>query len=311
MNKIVIILGPTATGKTNLALKLCQKFNGEIISVDSRQAYKEMEIGTGKIMLSTSSPRSGEVKEKIRTYLQNLIDPLERLNAYDYSLQAWEKMEEILAEGKLPFLVGGTGFYLDVILGRRKLSGFGVNQELRDGLESLSIKDLVEKLKQLDPDKLKTIDLHNKYRLIRAIEIARGSLQGHPLPSARGGLRESQNKIIIIGLTGDNLLLYKRADERVDLMIKSGLIEEVKRLAEKYGWVAPGLNSLGYRELKPHLDGLIQLDIAVEKIKFNTHAYIRRQKTYFKKYFSDVSWFDVRQPEFEKEVTNKVNLFLK
>ncbi len=308
MNKLVVILGPTATGKTELAVKLCRKFNGEIISVDSRQAYQGMEIGTGKVTSDTGQLTTDQTK--VVTHFHNLVEPNQQLNAYDYSQRAWEKIKEIWSRKKIPFLVGGSGFYLDVILGRRKLAGVGVNPELRTELESLAVNQLADRLRGLDPEKLKALDVKNKYRLIRAIEIALGPPQGHPLQTARGGLREIQGGTLIVGLTAENSCLYKRADERIDQMIGVGLVEEVGGLAKKYGWAAPGLRTLGYREFKPYFDGLIQLNEAVQKLKFNTHAYIRRQKTYFKKYFAHAVWFDISDKGFEKKVEKEVECFL-
>lgn len=347
MNKIVAIVGPTATGKTDLAVALCKKFNGEIISVDSRQAYKEMNIGTGKTItssipkLSATMLRSNVANgSRIQSHLDDLVLPSERLNAYDYSLLAQQKIKEIWSRKNLPFLVGGTGFYMDVILGRRILSGVSADPELRGELENLSKEQLIKRLDMLDPQKLKTMDIHNGYRLIRAIEIASKIYRArHPKPirpEAHGSRRlvsgsGSRNEfrmtekadpesdlglkvsgdIFVMGLTADNTCLYERADERVDNMVKGGLIGEVSNLVKKYGWEAPGLNTLGYREFRPYLEGSIQLDEAVQKLKFNTHAYIRRQKTYFKKYFNDAQWFDISQEGFGEQAAGKVELFLR
>lgn len=314
MNKLIAIFGPTAVGKTELAVKLCQKFNGEIVSVDSRQAYREMEVGTGKVTTDNSqltAPGGGQAidRRKIPIHLYNLAEPGEQINAYDYSLKAWEKIEEIWSRRKIPFLVGGTGFYLDVILGRRKLAGVSVERQLRLELEKMSLEKLRERLQRLDPQKLQKIDVDNKYRLIRAVEIAAASgeiFQGHPLNLSRGDLMEK----LIIGLTAENSYLYRKADERVELMVKAGLLEEVQRLAKKYGWESPGLKTLGYKEFEPYFRGSLQLNEAVQKIKFNTHAFIRRQKTYFRKYFADGLWFDIQEGGFERRVADKVESFL-
>ena len=299
MKNVIAILGPTATGKTDLAIALCKKFNGEIISVDSRQAYKGMDIGTGKSFGDGSIP----------IHLYSLVAPNERLNAHMFAQRAMEKLEAIHSKNKVAFLVGGTGFYLDVILGRRVLSGIGADLKLRDTLESLSEEQLIGRLNSLDPQKLATIDTHNRYRLVRAIEIASAPkvvLQGHPLKNSRGGLMD----VLIIGLMAENNHLYERSDKRINSMMKAGLLEEVGELVKEYGFEASGLKTLGYREFKPYFEGQLSLEEAVQKLKFNTHAYIRRQKTYFKKYFSDASWVDVGKPGFEEVTLNKVESFL-
>lgn len=314
------VVGPTASGKTDLAISLCQKFGGEIISVDSRQAYKEMNIGTGKMVTTGASNTSapilqcvGAKGDVINTYLYDLALPSERLNAYDYATQAREKINEIWSKNKIPFLVGGTGFYMDVILGQRQLSGVTADQSLRDKLEGLSKEELLEKLRHLDPDKLQTIDVKNKYRLIRAIEIAVSF--GHAeLGSAsitkNETLKRVQGDVLTLSLTAGNGFLYERADRRVDAMIEAGLVDEVKRLVKSYGWEAPGMKTLGYREFRLFFEGAVSLKEAIQKLKFNTHAYIRRQKTYFKKYFADALWFDIREPKFVEEVNSKVELYL-
>ena len=318
MNKVVSILGPTATGKTDLAISLCKKFNGEIISVDSRQAYKEMNIGTGKSFSDGSVP----------IHLYDVVHPGEQLNAQTFAEGAWKKIEEIISKNKVPFLVGGSAFYFDVILGRRILSGVGADTKLREELENLSTEELIKRLGTLSPQKLETIDIHNRYRLVRAIEVSTGEKDPSgpyvPPPAApdaqhlragqddgKGEERRVLRNTLILGLTAENLYLYKRADERVDDMVKRGLIEEVISLYKRYSWDAPGLKTLGYREFKPYFEGIASLEDAVQKLKFGTHAYIRRQKTYFKKYFSDALWLDVSKPGFDEVIASRVESLLK
>lgn len=318
--KIVVIFGPTATGKTDLAIKLCQRFGGEIISVDSRQAYKEMEVGTGKNFqisitnFQTDTQTQAANPREVLIHLYDVATPDQQLNAYEFAQMAWEKIRDICSRGKVPFLVGGTGFYLEVILGFRPLSGFGADRELRVELEGLSTEQLVERLMTLDLERARMIDVKNKYRLIRAIELTSarsGILQGLALqrPLQRPGLREDFG-YLLVGLTAENSRLYEMADGRIDRMMEQGLLEEVRRLVKKYGWATPGLKTLGYREFQPYFQDGISLPEVTQRIKFNTHSYIRRQKTYFKKYFASASWFDISQPGFEKEAEKEVKLFL-
>ncbi len=308
-DKIVVILGPTATGKTDLATKLCQRFGGEIISVDSRQAYQEMEIGTGKKCQMSNV----KCQNSVPIHLYDTVKPDRQLNAFEYSRQAWEKIIEIRSREKVPFLVGGTGFYLEVILGFRQLAGFGVDQELRAGLTGLSDLQLASRLGDLDPVGLKTIDVHNKYRLMRAVEVAVAKTRGSDLKIGSDPGEQTQTNLcsLLIGLTAENPRLYEMADERVDRMISQGLPEEVRRLAKKYSWTAPGLKTLGYREFKPCFEAGVSLSEVTQKVKFHTHSYIRRQKTYFKKYFALASWFDISKPGFEKDVAKEVKSFLR
>ncbi|OGP08198.1 MAG: tRNA (adenosine(37)-N6)-dimethylallyltransferase MiaA [Deltaproteobacteria bacterium GWA2_45_12] len=304
MNKFVVILGPTATGKTSLAISLCKKFKGEIISVDSRQAYREMEIGTGKATIDNGQVTIDKGDTPIHLY--DVVGPDERLNAFEFSNLAWEKVEEIWSGNKVPFLVGGTGFYLDVILGRRKLSNISADPALRFELEGLSTLELIEKLKKLSPPRLEAIDQYNRYRLMRAIEVEEG-IKSQELRVK--GEMPRDFKCLIIGLTAENDRLYEIADGRVDRMMEVGLLDEVKRLSEKYGWEVPGLKTLGYREFLPYFEGKVLLSGAVQKLKYNTHAYIRRQKTYFRKN-TDIKWFDITDCEFDKVVSDAVESFL-
>lgn len=308
MGKIVAILGPTAAGKTDLAIFLCKKFNGEIISVDSRQAYRQLNIGTGKSFGDGTVP----------IHLYDVAKPSQGLNAHDFAQLAWEKLEEVNSRGCVSFLVGGTGFYFDVVLGQRQLAGVGVDQKLREELEKISTEELVKKLGNLDNNKLKAIDTNNRYRLIRAVEIALATHPGrhsgrvqNPILESSHNFATPQNDVLILGLTAENSYLFKRADERTDEMVRKGLLDEVRAVVKEYGWDAPGLKTLGYREFKPYFEGRVSLDEAKQRLKFNTHAYIRRQKTYFKKYFADAFWVDVGKEGFEELLVNKVESFLR
>lgn len=298
-----------------MAITLCRKFDGEIISVDSRQVYKGMNVGTGKFLgvpssvpISSSTLRSGKEREGVVTHLFDVISPDDQLNAFEFANLAWEKIEQIWSGDKVPFLVGGTGFYLDVILGKQELANVGADLILRQRLEKLTAAELVGRLKRISPERRLRIDVHNRYRLVRAIEVAEAGIKNQE--SRVKNKRPRGLRYLVIGLTAPNGYLYQIADERVDSMMKVGLLTEVKDLAEKYGWAAPGLKTVGYREFGPYFSGEVNLAEVVQRLKFNTHAYIRRQKTYFKK--SGVTeWFDVTLPGFEERVENEVKSFLR
>ena len=322
MRKLIVVVGPTATGKTSLAVSLCQKFNGEIISVDSRQAYREMEIGTGKAMQNSKIKMQNE---EVPIHLYDLVKPDEQPNAFEYSQRAREKVRDICSRGKIPFLVGGTGFYLDVVLGRVGLAEVGSNEELRRELSLLTDSQLLERLGRLDPGRLEKIDRKNRYRVLRALEIAwqnqrsmdstmltidpERKSNGSKIKDQSQSLKVKSFQVLWLGLTAANEVLYKVADARIDRMMKEGLEEEVRSLVEKYGWEAPGLKTLGYREFRPYFEQGSGLEVVIQKIKFNTHAYIRRQKTYFKRNHQ-IIWLNIGKAGFGKEASDRVRLFL-
>lgn len=298
MKKLIALVGPTAAGKTSLAYILCRRFRGEIISVDSRQQYRRMDLGTGKDLWSRPPD--------VAIHLYDFLAPDQLANIFDFAQVARRKLKELWADDKLPLLVGGTGFYLDIILRRRHLANVPPDLRRRDELSRLSLAKLFDQLQRIDPVRASTIDRRNPHRLIRAVEVAEGRQGG----LTQDGL-ESENlpQTLILGLTAKNELLFDRADRRIEQMVEQGLVEEVRHLVQDYGWLAPGLKTLGYSEFRPFLAGRVTLAEAVERLKFNTHAYIRRQKTYFKKNPA-VVWFDISQTAFEKQLLLAVESFL-
>ena len=303
MTRIIAIVGPTATGKTSLAVRLCSVFGGEIVSVDSRQAYREMEIGTGK--------DRRDLPPNLRVHLYDLVSPRDRLSAFDFSRAAERAIRGISERDQTPFLVGGSGFYLDVILGRRRLANIGPDLFLRSQLEALTSPELIERLRVLNPQRLQQIDAHNRQRLMRAIEIERAQPFEPKVPNQKSDLDALHSfDPLIVGLTAENGFIYKRADQRVDDLLAQGLTQEVAGLVKKYGWEAPGLKTLGYHEFRPFFEGAMSLAEVILRLKFNTHAYIRRQKTYFKRNPS-IIWFNITETEFERRVVREVESFLR
>ena len=350
MKKLVVICGPTGTGKTSLALKLCQKFNGEIVSVDSRQIYKGLTIGSGKDIRDTkyeilnTSDGYWDIGDKstgaaVRIHLYDLIEPNEELNVVQFAKIAGPIIERIWARGKVPFLVGGAGLYFEVLLGRVAVAKVDPNPELRRRLGKLSNEELFAKLKELDPERARTIDPNSPHRLIRAIEIAesRQSVGGKKKPPQGTPLRSLQNlkgwgvrrfssdelgnrwpggsgfvevlppdlEPLWIGLNAPREFLYKKIDQRLEGMVEAGLLEEIKTLVERYGWEAPALNSIGYIEFKPYFEKTATLEECLVRAKFNTHAYARRQLTWFRRN-KDIQWFDITEDGFEQRVKKAV-----
>lgn len=267
--KLIVILGPTASGKTELAIKLAKKFNGEIVSADSRQIYKEMNIGTAK-------PTKKERKEVVH-HLIDIIRPNEDFSVALYKKLASEKIKEVQKRKKLPFLVGGTGLYISAIVDNLDFPRVPPNKELRKKLEKKSLDELLKIYKKLDPEGAKYIDKNNKRRLIRAIEACKAT--GKSFWKMRKK-KKPLFDILEIGIKRDNL--EKKLERRTKEMIKKGLEKEAKRLFKKYGDI-PSLETIGYQEWKEYFQGKIKKEEVIQKIILHTRQYAKRQMTWFKK----------------------------
>lgn len=319
---LIAICGPTGTGKTSLGFKLCHPpaggFNGEIVSIDSRQLYKGLEIGSGKAVASSKyqvlrgdgywDVRSREAGSAVRIHLYDLIEPDEELNVVQFAKIAGPMIERIWARGKIPFLVGGAGLYFEVLLGQVAVAKVDPDPRLRRRLEELSNEELFLRLKGLDPERAESIDSHSPHRLMRAIEIAIGRKN----TGRKSGIVEvlpPDLEPLWIGLDAPRELLYEKIDRRVGEMVAAGLLDEVQTLVEKYGWKVPALNSIGYIEFKPYFEGGATLEECVVRAKFNTHAYARRQLTWFRRN-KNIKWFDIMEDGFEEKVGEMVELYL-
>jgi tRNA dimethylallyltransferase len=279
MNKLLVIAGPTATGKTRLAIDLSKKFNGEIVSADSRQVYKGMDIITGK-----------ETARGVRIWLYDVIKPNQKFSVADYYDLAWKAITDIWERKKLPILVGGTGFYVKAVLEGIGTMGIGPDWNLRSKLSNYQINELQIYLKKLDRkrwEKMNESDRQNPRRLIRAIEIAknRKSLTVN---------RESSNfDSLMIGLTAPYKVLYQRIDERVEERLKMGAEREIKKLLDQsYDWDNSVLGTtIGYREWRDFFEGKASKEEVIQKWKYDEHNYARRQMTWFKR--MAVVWFNI------------------
>lgn len=294
MNKLLVITGPTAVGKTELSIKLAQKLGGEIVSADSRQVYSEMDIGTAK---PTSSQR-----KKVPHHLLDVVRPDEPFSLADYQSQSYLAIDEVLAKGKKPFLIGGTGLYIQAVVDGLKIPKVPPNENLRLELESLNAADLVARLSRIDPDSVRAIPPTNKRRLIRAIEVT--ELSGQPF-SVLGRIYRRRYDTLQIGLTAPRAELYRRADSRVDQWIKNGWLDEVRSLRLKYPEHLPALSSLGYRQMGMYLDGKITLAEAVQRTKFDIHGFIRRQVTWFRR-DSRIYWYDTTESGYLADLENRI-----
>ena len=311
-NPLVVVCGPTAAGKTSLALDLCRTFNGETVSIDSRQVYKGMDIGTGKEPASESKVERGEgywIVDGIKIHLYDVFEPSEQLNVVQFAQVAGPAIERVWARGKLPVLVGGSGLYLEVLLGKVRVAKVPQNPQLREELAGLSNKELLARLREVDPERAATIDQNSPHRLMRAIEIALGREGRSPDPGVVEVLPPGLDPLWV-GLNAPREILYATIDKRIDEMVEAGLLDEIQQLVEKYGWKAPALDSIGYIEFKPYFDDGAKLEDCSQRAKFNSHAYARRQLTWFRRN-KDIQWFDLTKVGFDREVERLVESYLK
>lgn len=276
--KVIVIVGPTASGKTSASIKLAKKINGEIISADSMQIYKEMNIGTAK-------PTEDE-KENIKHYLMDFVSPEETYNVTTYKKDAEKAIKEILSKNKVPIIVGGTGLYVSSLINGIEFSEVTEDIEYRDELTKLADEKgalyIYEMLKKVDPASAEIIDANNIRRVIRALEIYK--VTGKTKSELDS---ESRKEVIydykVYGIDTPREMLYDRINVRVDKMLEDGLIEEVKNLIEKHSVSKTAMQALGYKEVKEYFDEKISYDEMVEKIKLESRHYAKRQLTWFRK----------------------------
>ena len=294
-NQLVTIIGPTAIGKTGLAIKIAEFYKTEIVSADSRQFYRELNIGTAK-------PSSSELS-KIKHHLINNKSIHEQYNINDFEKDAIESINSIFKKNKVAVLVGGSGLFINSVLyGLDEIPAIDENirNSLYSDMDSLGIKVLQEKLKLLDPNSYDNIDVDNPRRLIRALEVTIGS--GKPYSSFLKKTKKNRNfNVITIGLNQDRAELYEKINTRVDNMIKGGLIDEVKGLYELKNLKT--LNTIGYSEVFKYIDEIYSKDECINEIKKNTRRYAKRQLTWFKS-IENVKWVS---PNYDlKDVLNHI-----
>jgi len=303
MNRLLAIVGPTGIGKSHLALRLAQTFNGEIVSADSRQVYRHMDIGTAK-------PSRQELS-LVPHHLINIVNPDEDFSLAQYQQLAYKAIDDIGQHHKLALLVGGSGLYIWSVL-----EGWGIPQvppdlEFRHSLEEKAARvgtdELYQELMTVDPVAALRIDRRNVRRIIRALEVHRGTetplsqLQCKPVPSFN---------TLIIGLTTDRTELYRRIDLRVDEMMEQGLVDEVKKLVNMgYDFNLPAMSGMGYKQIGMFLNGELTLAAAIQQIKFETHRFVRHQYTWFQLKDDRIKWFDI-QSKVESEITTPLAKFI-
>lgn len=277
-NKVIAVVGATASGKTAYAVELARRVNGEIISADSRLVYKGLDIGTAK---PDMDERFG-----IPHYMIDIVEPEVDYSVGLYANEARNIIEDIISRGKTPVIAGGTGLYFRILLENYDLPKINPDYELRETLSKLSFAELYEMLVNIDAEAAKLVVQNDKRRAIRFIEIVK--LTGSPVSEARG-LKEPEFEVEWIGLNYPREELYDRINRRVDLMIEQGLVDETKNLLAKHGRINNIINTIGYREITSYLDGELTLEEAKDKLKQNTRNYAKRQLTWFRKN-PDIKW---------------------
>jgi len=296
-NKIIIVLGPTASGKSDLAVDIARKFNGEVISADSRQVYKGLNIGTGKI-----------TKREMRGVPHHLLDVVKPQTIFDvikFKKLAEKKIEEIIKKGKVPIICGGTGFYIQAIVNNPITTGAIPDKKLRKKLEKLSAEKLFQKLKKLDSKKAKNIDSKNPRRLIRAIEIALGPTTKYLQPATR---TEQIYEFFQIGIKTDKEVSKERIRIRLLKRMKQGMVAEAQKI-HKEGLSWKRMDSLGleYRYLAKYLKKEISKEEMIELLNIKIRQYSKRQRTWFKRDKS-IKWFELKET---KKIKKEVERFLK
>lgn len=292
-SSLILIVGPTAVGKTELAIKIAEKLNGEIISADSRLFYKGMDVGTAK--------PSKEELTRVPHHLIDIVHPDETLSLAVFQQKATEIIEDIYTRNKLPFLVGGTGQYVRAVTEGWTPPEVVPNEKMRDELEKLKeekgIDWLHDKLKSLDEEAASKIDARNYRRTIRALEVIFTTGRKFSEQRNKG---ESPYHLISIGLTRPREELYKRVDERIDLMFANGLIDEVKGLLVKgYSPTLPSMSAIGYRECVSVIKNEMSIEQAKVEMRRVTRIFVRRQANWFKESDPNIKWF---HPNDEKEI---------
>ncbi len=301
---LIVILGPTASGKTSLSLNLADKFDGEIISADSRQIYKYMNIGTAKEPGKWKKYGREKVYmvENIPHYLIDFLEPDEEYSAAMFKKETEKRIKEIASRGKLPFLVGGTALYIDAVVDNLPMSKVKPDSELRKNFEAKNNKELFKMLKEFDPEAAEQIDIKNKRRIIRALEVFILSGQKFSAGQKKG---KRQFEVLKLGITRPREELYDRINKRVDIQMKEGLLDEVKSLVKKgYGWGLTSMSGIGYKQMGYFLRGEKTLDEAIEILKRDTRHYARRQLIWWRK-DQEINWV-----KNLREAKKSVDIFL-
>lgn len=302
--KLIVLCGPTGSGKTDLSLRLAKRFGGAIVSADSRQLYKEMTIGTAKPIgrWQWRGFRRVYIVEGIEHYNLDWLSPKKVFSAAEFKMRARKWIGRVLKQKQVPFVVGGTGLYIDALVDNLSFPKVVANQELRNELSQKSLEELLVQLDEVDPEAGAMIDRNNPRRVIRALEVS--LLSGTPF-SAQRIKGEKLYDVLYLGVSVPKEELDRRLDRRIDMMMEGCLVEEVRKLAKKYPFSLPSMSGIGYREFEGFVKGEETLEQAIVKLKTDTRQYAKRQMTWFKRR-NDIVWCKVYE-----EMEERVAEFLK
>lgn len=303
---LVVLVGPTAVGKSELAVELALRTRGEVVTADSMQVYRGLDIGTAK-------PTPAEQKG-VPHHLIDICDPDERFNVAEYRRLAHKAIAEVHARGNLPILAGGTGLYVKAVLDEFLFPDEGADYELRRRLETQAREEgpqaLHRRLAEIDPETASRLHPNDVRRVVRALEVY--CTTGKPLSVhlEKASAAEPKYDVVMFGLTRPREILYRRINERVDSQIARGLVDEVRGLAERYGSLPVAGQALGYKEIYAYLKGELTLEEAIERLKRDTRRFAKRQFTWFRREPRILRWIDLEevQPlaaaveEIEKEI---------
>jgi len=276
---VIVIGGPTASGKSKLGVELAKRINGEIVSADSMQIYKDMDIGTAKI--------TKEEMQGINHYMIDFLSPEERYSVSDYKKSAEKYIEEIIEKGKTPIIVGGTGLYIDSLIYGIEFAQEEIDTEYREKLnkeaEEGELEELYNKALEIDPIAMEKISPNDKKRIIRILEIYHKTGMTKTEQDIKSRENEVKYDYKVFAIDMDREILYDRINKRVDLMLSEGLIDEVKELLKKYKNFKTAMQGLGYKEVVEYLNGFVSEEGMIENLKRKTRNYAKRQLTWFRK----------------------------
>ena len=298
--KVIVICGPTASGKTALSIELAKKINGEIVSCDSMQIYKDMDIGTAKPTI--------EEMQGIKHYMLDFVSPDERYSVADYKKQAKQAIREIIEKGKVPIVVGGTGLYVDSLIYEIEYQDIEFDEKYRKQLEERSKKEGLEVLyneaKKIDPEAITKISPNDKKRILRILEIYNATGKNKTEQDRESRKNEVEFDYKVYAISWDREKLYDRINQRVDIMIDQGLIEEVQKIYSKYNKFPTAMQGLGYKEVLEYLEGKCNKQEMIDKIKQETRRYAKRQLTWFRKNKQTI-WLDGQE-----KIQNNIEIIL-
>ena len=285
--KVIVICGPTASGKTSFSIELAKKINGEIVSCDSMQIYKDMTIGTAK-------PTKDEM-QGIKHYLIDFVSPEERYSVADYKKAAIDAIHTIINKGKVPIVVGGTGLYVEALIYGIEYPEIETDLEYRKKLEEIEkiegLEKLYEMASKIDQEAIKKISPNDSKRICRILEIYHSTGKTKTELEIESRKKGPDFDFILLGINMEREKLYERINKRVDIMIENGLIEEVKKLLNKYKKFPTAMQGLGYKEVVQYIKGETTKEKMIEKIKMETRRYAKRQLTWFRKY-KNIIWIE-------------------